>query len=136
MSPIYLELIVVLIGIFLLMFEAFVPGKDKTVLAWAGAAGLGFVLLLSFFVQAPVEVSPLTGYRQFYRADALAMFFKQFALVTTIVILIMSVEYKGVVSRYIYGATPEAGLGEFFALPVFTCAGLMWMASAVDFILI
>ena len=32
--------------------------------------------------------------------------------------------------------TPGAGLGEFFALPVFTCAGLMWMASAVDFILI
>jgi NADH-quinone oxidoreductase subunit N len=27
-------------------------------------------------------------------------------------------------------------LGEFFALPVLTCAGMMWMSSAIDFILI
>jgi len=134
MSPVFLEIIVVLTGIFLLLFEAFVPGKEKTFLAWIGVAGLGFTLLLSFFVQAPVEIAQLSGYHRFYRADTLAMFFKQFALVTTIIVLIMSVEYKGVVCKYIYGATPEAGLGEFFALPVFTCAGLMWMASAVDFV--
>ena len=48
----------------------------------------------------------------------------------------MSLEYEKVVARFIYGAAPGAGLGEFYALPVFTCAGLMWMASAVDFILI
>src|SRR5438046_10443618 len=30
----------------------------------------------------------------------------------------------------------RSGLGEFFALPIFTCAGLMYMASAIDFIFI
>ena len=34
------------------------------------------------------------------------------------------------------GANPHAGLGEFFTLPIFTCAGLMWMASAIDFVMI
>jgi NADH-quinone oxidoreductase subunit N len=34
------------------------------------------------------------------------------------------------------GGSPQSGLGEFFALPVLTCAGMMWMASAIDFILI
>jgi NADH-quinone oxidoreductase subunit N len=29
-----------------------------------------------------------------------------------------------------------AGLGEFYVLPIFACAGLMWMASAVDFVMI
>ena len=29
-----------------------------------------------------------------------------------------------------------SGTGEFYALPVFTCAGLMFMASAVDFLFI
>ena len=48
----------------------------------------------------------------------------------------MSVEYAGRSRKYIYGATPESGVGEFFSLPVFTCAGLMWMASAVDFVMI
>jgi NADH-quinone oxidoreductase subunit N len=40
------------------------------------------------------------------------------------------------VSSGVQGATPQSGLGEFFVLPLFTCAGLMWMASAIDFVLI
>ncbi len=64
------------------------------------------------------------------------MFFKRIALVTTMVVLVMCLEYKGTIEKYIYGEKPGAGLGEFYALPVFTCAGLMFMASAVDFLLI
>src|SRR5205085_9670726 len=45
-------------------------------------------------------------------------------------------EYKQVLARFLPSARPGAGLGEFYSLPVFTCAGLMFMASAVDFILI
>ena len=79
---------------------------------------------------------PGANYLNFYRADPLAIFFKRFALLTTIIVLIMSLEYRDVVRRFIYGTQNQAGLGEFYALPVFTCAGLMWMASAVDFTLI
>ena len=42
----------------------------------------------------------------------------------------------GILAKYLPGVTPGAGLGEFYSLPVFTCAGLMFMASAVDFLLI
>ena len=48
----------------------------------------------------------------------------------------MALEYKSVLVKFIPGLTPGAGLGEFYSLPVFTCAGLMFMASAVDFLLI
>jgi len=48
----------------------------------------------------------------------------------------MAVEYKSVLRNFIYSSKGEAGIGEFYCLPVFTCAGLMWMASAVDFIMI
>ena len=34
------------------------------------------------------------------------------------------------------GATSQAGLGEFVALPLFTCAGLMYLVSAIDFVFI
>ena len=64
------------------------------------------------------------------------MFFKRFALLTTIIVLVMSVDYLGVVRKFTPGATPQGGLGEFLALPVLTCAGLMWMASAIDFVMI
>ena len=48
----------------------------------------------------------------------------------------MSVDYLPVIRRFTPGATAQGGLGEFLALPVLTCAGLMWMASAVDFVMI
>ena len=36
---------------------------------------------------------------------------------------------RRVLARFIPGLTPGAGFGEFYSLPVFTCAGLMFMAS-------
>jgi len=57
-------------------------------------------------------------------------------VLTTIVVLIMSVDYADTIKRYLSGGSAQSGLGEFFALPVLTCAGMMWMSSAVDFILI
>ena len=111
--------------------------RDKSFVAGMGIAGLGVVFIASFFVVASAAVAgPVTGWLQFYTADALALFFKRFALLTTIIVLVISLEYRDVVRRFIFGAHSDAGIGEFYTLPVFTCAGLMWMASAVDFVMI
>src|SRR5438128_5043750 len=48
----------------------------------------------------------------------------------------MMIDYAPVVRGWFPRSTPQAGLGEFFAVPIFTCAGLMYMASAIDFIFI
>ena len=136
MSPIYLEAAVVVLGIFLLVLELFLDRGDKKILAYLGIFGLGLVLALSYTVGPSLPGAVVPGYHAFYSTDALAMFFKRFALVTTIVVLIMSVEYLPVVRKFTPGGTAQGGLGEFLALPVLTCAGLMWMASAVDFVMI
>jgi NADH-quinone oxidoreductase subunit N len=61
------------------------------------------------------------------------MFFKRIAILTTIVVLIMSLEYKGVLAKFIPGVKGEAGIGEFFCLPVFTCAGsCSWRARSIS----
>lgn len=137
MPPVYLEILVLALGIFMVLYEAFAAEKEKAWLPWIGVIGLGFIFLLSLFARLddpdPTHVTLISN---FYKADVLAIFFKRFALLTTIVVLVMSIEYKDVLRKFIYGATPESGIGEFFSLPVFTCAGLMWMASAVDFVMI
>jgi NADH-quinone oxidoreductase subunit N len=56
--------------------------------------------------------------------------------VATIIVLGMSLEYRNTLRKFIPGTDAESGIGEFLALPVFTCAGLMWMASANDFVMI
>ncbi len=131
----YLEIAVVLLGFVVLMVEAFAEKLDKRTLALASIVGLAAVLAGTFFL-APPAAPTAHGFGSFYTADALAVFFKRFALVATILVLVMMIDYAPNVRQAIHGATVQAGLGEFFALPLFTCAGLMWMASAIDFVMI
>jgi NADH-quinone oxidoreductase subunit N len=131
-----LEIAVLVLGMAILLLEAFATKIDKRVLAFVALAGLALVLVASFFVAPGASTSQATGFWSFYTADRLAIFFKQFSLLTTIVVLIMMIDYAPVVRRSFPDTTPQAGLGEFFALPVFTCAGLMYLVSAIDFVFI
>ncbi len=128
-----LEITVLLLGIFMLLVESFSKTDDKRGLAITAITILAALVGFSFFTEGNGTADLATV---FYSADASAMFFKRIALITTIVVLVMALEYKSVLAKFIPGVTPGAGLGEFYSLPVFTCAGLMFMASAVDFILI
>jgi NADH-quinone oxidoreductase subunit N len=131
-----LEIAVLVLGMTILMVEAFATRIDRRFLAFAAIAGLVAVLVASFLVAPSGPPDQATGFWSFYTADRLAIFFKQFALLTTILVLIMMIDYAPVVRDSFPGPTLQAGLGEFFAVPIFTCAGLMYMASAIDFIFI
>ncbi|PYJ90441.1 MAG: hypothetical protein DME71_06020 [Verrucomicrobia bacterium] len=118
----------------ILMAAAFATNVDKRVLAFTAIAGLAIVLLATFFVDPSTSPSQATGFWSFYTADRLSIFFKQFALLTTIFVLIMMIDYAPVVRTSFPGT--QDGLGEFFAVPIFTCAGLMYLVSAIDFVFI
>ena len=129
-----LEIAVLVLGMAILMVEAFATKIDKRILAFAAIAVLAIVLLASFFVAPFPSPDQATGFWSFYTADRLSMFFKQFALLTTIFVVIMMIDYVPVV-RSSFPATQD-GIGEFFALPIFTCVGLMYLVSAIDFVFI
>jgi NADH-quinone oxidoreductase subunit N len=44
----------------------------------------------------------------------------------------MAVDYRKILSRFTEHPNSESGTGEFYCLPVFACAGMMWLASAKD----
>src|SRR4029453_10042513 len=110
-----LEIAVLVLGMLILMIEAFAGKIDRRVLAFAAITGLAIVLLASFFVAPSPSPSHATGFWSFYSADRMAIFFKQFALLTTILVLIMIIDYAPVVRSSFPSATPQAGLGEFVA---------------------
>lgn len=129
----YLEIIVVALGLVVLMLEAFVKLEDKRSLAWIGILGLAAVFAMLFKVEWPTSTEG--AFWRFYSSgDSMALFFKGIAMLSTLIVLIMAVDYSPIVLKQIAnpepGAHRQAGLGEFFALPLFACAGLMWMASA------
>jgi NADH-quinone oxidoreductase subunit N len=130
MPPVFLELFVLALGILILLLESFSEKRDRKMFAVIGIVGLAIVFL---FLQASV---PGPSGMASYVVDPAAIFFKKLAVITTIVVLIMSIDYADTITRFLAGGSPQAGLGEFFALPVLTCAGMMWMSSAIDFVLI
>jgi len=129
-----LEIAVLVLGMVILLVEAFATKIDRRILAFAAIAGLAVVLLGTFFVAPSPSPNQATGFWSFYTADRLSIFFKQFALLTTIFVLIMMIDYAPVL-RSSFPRTQD-GVGEFFAVPIFTCAGLMYLVSAIDFVFI
>lgn len=127
----YLDIAVLVIGLAILVLETFAAKTDKKIFAYAGIVGLIAVFIASFFVASAEHTG---AFWNFYTDDTLSIFFKRFELVTTILVLSMMIDYAPVVR----GAIDRTGsnLGEFFAIPLLTCAGLMYLVSAVDFVLI
>jgi NADH-quinone oxidoreductase subunit N len=131
----YLEVAVLVLGTIILLVESFASQLDRRFLGYAALFGLAIIFLATFFIapQSSTSSAPLWN---FYSADAVSLFFKRIALATTAGVLVMMLDFAPSVLVGVPAATPQSGLGEFFTLPLFTCAGLMWMASAIDFVLI
>ena len=129
----HLEIDVLVLGMAILLLETFAAKIDRKNFAYAGIIGLTLVFIATFFLAPAPPTQETSGFWNFYAADALAIFFKRFALVTTILVIAMMIDYAPVVR----GAGERAShLGEFYSLPLLTCAGLMYLVSAVDFIFI
>src|SRR6266700_1804245 len=130
----YLEIAVLVLGMAILILETFAAKIDKKIFAHAGIVGLAAVLVASFFLLPESSIPQTNGFWNFYTADPLSIFFKRFTLVTTIVVLGMMIDYTPVLGSVAGHAS--SNLGEFFSLPLLTCAGLMYLVSAIDFIFI
>ena len=136
MPAYYLEALTVALGLGLLLAEAFFPAKSK---AWVGigaAVGLTGILLITLLAIGP-DQKPDSEWAKwpmwnFYQFDRLARFFKIFALITTIFVVLLAVDYRKILARFTDYPDSENGTGEFYCLPIFACAGMMWVASARD----
>jgi len=131
-----LEALTVILGIVLLMAEAFTPSRSKSWVGTAAVFGLLLILGLVFVAVGPDPDSDVGWMNwpiwNFYQFDGLARFYKIFALVTTILVLLLAIDYRSILSRFTEHPDSENGTGEYYALPVFACAGMMWLASAKD----
>ena len=133
MPAYYLEALTVTLGIILLMAETFESPKNKARLGISAAIGLGIILVLTTQATGPTAATTWPQWiSRFYQFDYLARFYKIFALVTTIFVLLLSVDYRKILARFTDQPNSENGTGEFYTLPIFACAGMMWLASARD----
>ena len=119
-------------GLILLLMEAFGKSSSRELMRRVAIGGLAFILVpLYFAVAPPADNAELA---RFYIYDNWAVFFKLLALLSTILILLMAYDYRKVLNQFTEDPGTDHGTGEFYALPVFACAGMMWMASARDLV--
>ncbi len=127
-----IEFITVGFGLVLLMFEAFSKG-NKSQIGLIAAAGLT-VILTMLFCPAPSCCPVPEWMERFYSDNETARFYKIIAVISTILVLLMSVDFSKVLTKFTTGDVDDSATGEFYCLPIFACAGLMWMASATDLV--
>jgi NADH-quinone oxidoreductase subunit N len=129
MPAYFLEIATVLLGLGLLLADAFAESRNRLFIGVTALLGIAVVFGGLFFV----DPHPRAEWG-IYETDMRALFYKGLALAATFLVLVMSLEYAPVVGSYRDGPPNRRGLGEFYSLPVFVCAGLMWMASMNDLI--
>ena len=100
------------------------------------ALGLMAILVLTRTAIGPERAKPSATWNHwplwnFYQFDRLALFYKIFALTCTLLVVLLSVDYRKILSRFTEHPGSENGTVHY-ALPVFACAGMMFLASAKD----
>ncbi len=119
-----LELAVILLGVGILLADLWMPTDQKRHLGCVAAAGLGLILIASFALHAP---EPRYAFNHVYVLDGLALFFKRFFLLATILVCLMAVEFADRI---------RSGISEYYALILFALTGMMFAASANDFVML
>ncbi len=118
------ELCALLLGLAILLVDLWLPQSEKRKLGYAAAAGVGVLLVFSLLQFSVGTIGTQYAFGGMYVLDPLALFFKRFFLVATLIVLLMSVEFADRI---------EAGIAEYYALILFAMTGMMFAASANDF---
>jgi NADH-quinone oxidoreductase subunit N len=121
------EWLVIALGLAILLADLWLPHQAKRKLGYVAAIGVAGILIYSIFmVRVGVEETQF-AFGQMYALDPLALFFKRFFLLATLIVLVMAVEFADFI---------EVGIAEFYALILFALAGMLFAASANHFALL
>lgn len=126
MSVFTIEAGLALLGLVLLLVEAFKPDISRRTLGLTAIAGTASALVLLPFCGAPLP----SFMQPWHLLDTLALFYKGFAIVITLLVLWLTLECAPYLTRF----TVDGKLAEMFSLPLIVCSGMMWMASARDLV--
>jgi NADH-quinone oxidoreductase subunit N len=126
LSLMSLEIAVVALGLAVLLADLWLPAARRRALGYAAAAALGLLLLASFGHGCLFNPTGSTAGGMFV-ADGLAIFFKRFFLLAAVLVLVLAVEFSDRIA---------AGVSEYYSLIIFALAGMLFAASANDFVML
>ena len=121
-SLLTLEILTALLGVGVLLADLWLPASARKLSGYAAATGIGILLIYAISSGAPADGTAFGG---MFVVDAMSNFFKGFLLLAALVVLLVSIE----------SADTLVGYSEYCALTIFATVGMLFAASANDFIL-
>ncbi|MGZ4965047.1 MAG: NADH-quinone oxidoreductase subunit N [Limisphaerales bacterium] len=125
LSNISLELAVIVLALGIILVDLWTPVSLKPKLGYLAA--LGVLAILAYTFCPSIDGGDYVAFGGMYLHDGLALFFKRFFLTAAFFVLLMSVEFADRI---------RAGIAEFYTLILFALTGMMFAASAHDFIMV
>src|SRR5690242_5497165 len=92
-SLISLEISVIGLGLVLMLADLFMPAERRKFLGYAAIAALGVLLLASLTGNCGCSLTG-TAFHGSFINDGLALFFKRFFIIATILVLFIAVEFS------------------------------------------
>lgn len=127
LALITLEIAVVLLGIVVLVADLWLPAERKRALGYGAAAVLAVLFFNSFTSHCSCALVGDSAFGGMFVQDGLSVFFKRFFLLAAVLVLVLAVEFSDRIAT---------GASEYYSLIVFALAGMLFAASANDFVLL
>ncbi|MBP9902419.1 MAG: NADH-quinone oxidoreductase subunit N [Verrucomicrobia bacterium] len=129
LSLMSLEISVVALGLVVLLADLWLPVERKRALGYFAAVALALLFLNTFTSHCSCSLadglaSSASG--GMFIQDGLSVFFKRFFLVAAVIVLVLAVEFSDRIAT---------GVSEYYSLIVFALAGMLFAASANDFVM-
>jgi NADH-quinone oxidoreductase subunit N len=121
------EWLIIALALTVLLADLWLAPAARKNLGYLAALGVTGVLIFSFVSLGTGPQETQFAFSRMYALDPLALFFKRLFLLSTIIVLLMSVEFADLL---------EVGIGEYYALILFALAGMLFAASANHFALL
>ncbi len=121
-----LEICVMALGVVLMLADFWMPPERKKFAGYAAVAALAGLLVVSLSGYGTCSLTG-TAFNGMFVEDALAVFFKRFFIVAAILVIFMAAEFSDRIAT---------GIGEYYSLIVFALAGMLFAASANDFMML
>ncbi|HEX3988213.1 MAG TPA: NADH-quinone oxidoreductase subunit N [Verrucomicrobiae bacterium] len=119
------EIAVVGLSLAILLIDLWTPQPSKHRLGWVALAGLIVILAATFLGDG--AGSGTTGFHGMFVRDGLAMFFNRLFLISAVFVVLMGIEFGGRIAM---------GIGEYYTVTLLALAGMMFAASANDFVML
>jgi NADH-quinone oxidoreductase subunit N len=127
LSLISLEITVTALGLVMLIADLWLPSERKRLLGYGAALALGLLFLNTFTGHCSCAMVGESAFGGMFVQDALSVFFKRFFLLAGALVLVLAVEFSDRIA---------AGISEYYSLIVFALAGMLFAASANDFVML